>query len=503
MASRIAGSYLTSLGGGLIVGNHWQGRDILSRIMRSRAIAALVVIVLVFSTIVLHSEFAHAQEASRSSGSASHPASQKDADFYAATNEVLQEMSKILDLPVKSHLQESIRDKAQIRAYLVDEQDKAESPEKRYVDRRTLEVFGLIPKGFPLDSFLLDLLTDQVAGLYDAQKKEFFIASWISPADQKPVMAHELTHALDDQYFHLDKWEKAVRSNDDASLARDAVIEGSALAAMMDYTLTDLHTSVRELPDIAPFIESSVADEMDKDPNLAKAPPFVRDELLFPYLEGAKFTQRVLKATGSWADFQKVFKDPPLSTQQILHPDLYFDHLKPETVHLPHLKSDMPRGYVQLDEDIVGEFALGEVLKQFLGPGDAEEYAPMWRGDRYALFENKNTKQTTLVVLLALRSESDTKRFFTAYRKALEAKHSLKAPSTQGPEFAGFNDVFLACRTATCLSIEGADRSVFDHVDHQLGWPPEPAETTAAASRPAWTARRSRQSHPLDAISKR
>lgn len=401
-------------------------------------------------------------------------ATQSDRDFYAAANEVLQSMSKILALPVKSPLQESIRTKAQIRAYLLEEQAKEESPEKRYVDQKTLEAFGLIPKGFPLDSFLLDLLTDQVAGLYDPQKKEFFIANWIEPGDQKTVMAHELTHALDDQYFHLDKWEKAVRSNDDASLARDAVIEGSALAAMMDYSLVDLHTSVRELPDIAPFIESSVADQMDKDPNLSKAPPFVRDELLFPYLEGAKFTQKVLKQTGSWEDFQSVFKKPPASTQQILHPDLYFQNVIPETVHLPKLKSDMPRGYAQLDENVVGEFALGEVLKQYLGPGDAEKFAPMWRGDRYALFENKSSKQTVLVVLLALGSDSDARAFFEAYSKALENKYSTKTPLTEGPQFAAFHDVFLACVHSRCLSVEGADRRVFDRIDRQLGWPAEP-----------------------------
>lgn len=408
------------------------------------------------------------------SGNASASSPQTNADFYAAADEVLQAMSKILALPVKAPLQKSIRTKAQIRQYLVDEQNKEESPEKRYADRRTLEAFGLIPKGFPLDSFLLDLLTDQVAGIYDPHKKEFFIADWISPADQKPVMAHELTHALDDQYFHLEKWQKAVRSNDDASLARDSVIEGSAIAAMMDYTLADLHTSVRELPDIAPFIESSVADEMDKDPNLAKAPPFVRDELLFPYLEGAKFTQKVLKADGSWADFQKVFMDPPASTQQILHPDLYFQHVEPQVVDLPGIKSAIPRGYAQLDENVVGEFALSEVLKQFLGPGDAEEFAPMWRGDRYALYENKNTKETILVVLLALDSQRDADSFFTAYRKALERKDAVTSPLAQGPQFVAFSNVFLACVRERCLSVEGADRTVFDHIDRQLGWPPEP-----------------------------
>jgi hypothetical protein len=441
--------------------------------IRSKGVVSAVVLV-ALSTIVFEALEVRAAQMSRSSADSSGSTAQSDADFYAAANEVLQAMSKILALPVKSPLQESIRTKAQIRQYLVDEQDKEESPQRRYADRRTLEAFGLIPKGFPLDSFLLDLLTDQVAGLYDPQKKEFYIASWISPGDQKQVMAHELTHALDDQYFHLDKWQKAVRNNDDASLARDAVIEGSAVASMMDYTLADLHTSVRELPDIAPFIESSVAAEMDKDPNLAKAPPFVRDELLFPYLEGAKFTQKVLKANGSWADFQKVFKNPPASTQQILHPDLYFQQVKPEQVDLPHLKSAIPRGYLQLDENVVGEFALGEVLKQFVGPGDAEELAPMWRGDRYALFEDKDTKQTILVVLLVLDSESDASSFFTVYSQALKNKDSLKTPGVQGPEFVAFNDVFLSCVHSRCLSVEGADRKTFDRIGHQLGWPVQP-----------------------------
>lgn len=140
---------------------------------------------------------------------------------------------------------------------------------------------------------------------------------------------------------------------------------------------------------------------------------------------------------------------------------------------MPNLKSVVPRGYVQLDENIVGEFALSEVLKEFLGPGDAELYAPMWRGDRYALFENKETKQTILVVLLALDSESNTRSFFTAYRKALEKKDSVNAPVAQGQEFVAFNRVFLACIHARCLSVEGADRSVFDRIDHQLGWPAE------------------------------
>src|SRR5579863_35803 len=314
--------------------------------MRIRVITAVAALSVVFG-LALSSALGRSFHTS-SSPKVSPAAVQTNTQFYAAANSVLQTMSKILDLPEKSSLKESIRTKAQIRAFLANGQKKDESSKQRYADQRTLEAFGLIPKGFPLDSFLLDVLTDQVAGLYDPEKKEFFIADWIDPVEQKPVMAHELTHALDDQYFHLDKWQKAVRENDDSSLARDAVVEGSAVAAMMDYSLDGMHTSVRDVPDIAPFIESGVASEMDKDPNLAKAPQFIRDELLFPYLAGAVFTQQVLKATSGWPDFKKVFENPPVSTQQILHPGLYLQDVKPIAVALPDLKSAIPHDWNKL-----------------------------------------------------------------------------------------------------------------------------------------------------------
>lgn len=436
--------------------------------MRTRTIAFLIALAL--AGVTLPFARARSSQVASSPKDLSDPTAQTNADFYAAANSVLQTMSKILDLPVKSPLRESVRTKAEIRQYLVDEQNKEESPEKRYADRRTLEAFGLIPKDFPLDSFLLDLLTDQVAGLYDPRGKQFFIADWISPVEQKPVMAHELTHALDDQSFHLKKWQDAVRSNDDASLARDAVIEGSALAAMMDYTLADLHTNVRSLPDIAPFIESGVAGQMDKDPNLAKAPEFIRDELLFPYLQGAEFSQQVLKATAGWSDFKSVFQNPPASTQQILHPELYFQNVQPEVIELPHVKSALPSGYTQLDENVVGEFALGEILKKFDGPGDAEKFAPMWRGDRYALFENKDSKQTILVVLFALDNEKDAAEFFGAYRKVVEKKGGLAAPVSKGPEIAVFANAYIGCAQDKCLSIEGADQATSERIEQKLGW---------------------------------
>src|SRR5277367_1036876 len=166
-------------------------------------------------------------------------AAAQNPEFLKAADEVLQQMSVILHLPIRQPLKKSLRSKQEIRAYLIqaDKDDKDDA--QRYADAKSLEAFGLIPRNFPLDSFMLDVLTEQVAGLYDPKSKEFYIADWIPADQQRDVMSHELTHALEDQSFDVDPWINAARPNDDAELARDSVSEGTALAAMVDYTLRD------------------------------------------------------------------------------------------------------------------------------------------------------------------------------------------------------------------------------------------------------------------------
>ena len=186
-----------------------------------------------------------------------------NADFIKAADEVLAQMSKLLDLPIREPLKKSLRTKQEVRDYLVREEKEDRNDKERYSDDKTLEAFGLIPKGFPLDKFMIDVLTDQVAGLYDPKAKEFYIADWIPIDEQKSVMSHELTHALEDQSFHIDPWIKAARPNDDAELARDAVSEGSALAAMVDYEMIDQNVGVlRDLPDVTLMIKTGAITEI-------------------------------------------------------------------------------------------------------------------------------------------------------------------------------------------------------------------------------------------------
>jgi hypothetical protein len=405
--------------------------------------------------------------------------------FIQAADQVLADMSKILDLPILEPLKKSLRSKAEIREYLVQEQAQDETPAQRYADDKALEAFGLIPKGFPLDSFMLDVMTDQVAGMYDPKAKEFYIANWIAIDDQKPVMAHELTHALEDQSFDIEKWIKAARPNDDAEMARDAVSEGSAMAAMVDYTLQPDHLGVRDLLDVSELIRTHAVAEMDKDPKLSKAPIFIRDEMLFPYLDGVSFTQQFLKAHTGWSDLKLLFENPPASTQQIMHPTLYLKGVKPVAVSLPDWKGVAPPDWKLLEENVLGEFGLDEVLKGYLGNARADSLSPAWTGDRYAVFEDQKTNETPLVFRLALDNAEDAAGFYTQYSVALGMKYKQQTNVFRQPEYlqfdAGGASVFLRCEQTTCLAVEGATRDTYDNITRAIGWTPAPVPLAAQA----------------------
>lgn len=473
-----------------------------SKSNRTRA----VLILLVFAGTAVAARQSSSAQAAIASGTATSTQANHSSspDFIKAADQVLLQMSQILSLPIKQPLKKSLRSKQEVRDYLVREDKEDKNDAERYADAKTLEAFGLIPKDFPLDSFMLDVLTDQVAGLYDPKAKEFYIADWIPVDEQKTVMSHELTHALEDQSFRIDDWIKAARPNDDAELARDSVSEGSAMAAMVDYQMLDQHIGVRELPDVTLLIRAGAITEMDKDPNLAKAPIYIRDELLFPYLAGTGFTQEFLKAHSGWKDIHLVFENPPVSTQQILHPDLYLNGTKPVAATLPTWKGVVPENWKLLEENTMGEFGVGEVLKQFRKDNSEDPLSTAWKGDRYAVFEDAKSKTTPLVFRLVLDSPEDAARFFGQYSEALELKHSGRTNLLRRPNYFQFQTdsggVFLRCVANTCLTVENATRETYDKIDKAIGWDPAPA-TPIAAPAPQTLTQEFKDERPATALS--
>jgi hypothetical protein len=327
---------------------------------------------------------------------------------------------------------------------------------------------------------MVDLLTEQIAGLYDPKAKEFYIADWIPLDDQRMVMAHELTHALQDQHFQIEAWEKAARPNDDAELARESVLEGSAMAAMIDYLLKGTGQTVQNLPAIDP---SLFAGDMSNSPKLKEAPQFLKDEMVFPYFAGLTFSAAILKP-GGWSAIPDVFTKPPISTQQIMHPGLYKSGKAPAAVKLPSLDELLGADWAKLEENVMGEFGWKEILKQFGDEKSASSMAAAWDGDRYVVYEQKQSKKLFLFARLRLDSEEHASRFFGQYADALVKKYQQIGPP-RASNFLTFDTggggVFLRCFSVECVTVEGASRAVFDQIDDLLGWPGAPESGKAAA----------------------
>jgi hypothetical protein len=392
-------------------------------------------------------------------------------DFLVAVDEVLKDMSEITGWQLKGSLKKSIRSREQIRAYVLQQMNEEKDAKERYASARTAEAFGLLPKGFNLDSFLVDLLTEQIAGLYDPKAHEFYIADWIPAEDQRMVMSHELTHALQDQYFHIEAWAHAARPNDDAELARESVLEGSAMVGMLEYELRDKGFKLKDLPDFDPSI--FVGDLADT-PNLKKAPPFIKDSLLFPYFAGLNFSLSVVRTSG-WRGFDSIFANPPTGTQQIMHPALYRAGKVAPPVKL-ELPDGVPAaGWNKLEENTMGEFGWKEILKQFLDEERAKRVAAPWDGDDYVTFEQKDTKQLMVFARIRFDNEQAAVDFFKAYSDALAKRFPEAKNTVNGPQALAFappdGRVFLRCNGAECVTAQGADATTFSNWTRKIGWP--------------------------------
>ena len=442
-----------------------------------------------------------AQQSAPATGTPAPSVGTSNPEFLATADEVVKEMSQITGWAIKTPLKKSIRSRADIHAYILKQMDDEKDAKERYASARSAEAFGLIPKGFSLDSFLVDLLTEQIAGLYDPKAHEFYIADWIPADEQRMVMAHELTHALEDQHFNIEPWVHAARPNDDAEMARESVLEGSAMAAMLEYELKGKGLKLRDLPDFDPSV---FVGDLAETPVLKKAPPFIKDSLMFPYFSGLTFSMSVLKS-GGWPAFSGVFARPPANTQQILHPDMYFADRVPTPLKVELPAAAPGENWVLMEENSLGELGWKEVLKQFLDEERAKDTAAGWDGDEYATFEHKNTKHLMLFARIRLTDIGAASHFFKEYADALEKKYPERTDVSRRPNFLTFQSadgsVFLRCNGRECISLEGGSSGLFLQWTAKLNWRLVPEAPQQPASSDIKTAHSDTLAMEIDSVS--
>ncbi len=245
------------------------------------------------------------------------------------------------------------RDK--VKEFLEKRMKDVASPEEVRVEELTLKKFGLVPPEFDLAKNTVDLLTEQAAAFYDFNRKKLFITDWTPSATREPALVHELGHALADQNVNLGRFIKQGRKSDDGSMARLAVMEGQASWLMAEYLARkagqSLATSPATLESMAHGIEAGAGEF----PVFEGEPLYLRQTLVFPYTKGLLFQNVVYQRMGKSA-FAEVFRRPPISTRQILHPEAYFAESAPTQPALPQFPE--AHGYKRIVDGSVGELSI-------------------------------------------------------------------------------------------------------------------------------------------------
>ena len=353
--------------------------------------------------------------------------------------------------------------KEQVNEFLKKRIKETSSPDEVRAEELTLKKFGLIPQDFDLAKNEVDLLTEQAAAFYDYDKKKLFITDSTSSDSQTPVLAHELSHALADQNYNLARFIKQGRKSDDGSTARLAVMEGQATWMMSEFLAHQAGTSLKDSATLAATMSQIAAGDEGNDakgdgefPVFDKEPLYLKLTLVFPYTKGMAFQQAVLTKDPQ-KGFGEVFLNAPLSTQQILHPEKYFDHLKPTEPALPVVQ--LPHQYKGLVGGALGELEQSILLEQYVGKTRSANLAPHWRGCNFELLENKKIGRVVLLYATEWDSEQSAAAYFTAYREVMKKKwKSMKIATEEADALTGTGDdgrFELRRKGAIVTSVEG------------------------------------------------
>ncbi len=317
-----------------------------------------------------------------------------------------------------------VRSRSETRRYLQQELDRKYPAAEVEAEQKAMIAWGLVPADFDLRTFYLDLMEEQAAAYYDPVAKVMVLADWLTPDQEEAALLHELVHALQDREISLDRFIAPSRGGGDQLLAREALIEGEAVALSLELVLQSQGPGLQKVPDLAD-VQQLMATQ-SAGPVIDRAPKYIKDLLLFPYTHGLAFVHQ-WRQRQPWSAMSALYRDPPRSTTQILHPAKLFDQRQdPLAITLPDLRAVLPPGWRRADEDEMGEWALGEVLAGHLAEATARRLTTGWRGDRYQVWEAPSPG-LLLVYRVTWETEPIAEAFAQAYAGLLEKKYPALA----------------------------------------------------------------------------
>jgi hypothetical protein len=390
---------------------------------------------------------------------------------------IAEKVSRLRGLPIKRPIKRGVMSKEQITKRLLSRVNQEYQPDEIAGEELAMKRLGLLPPDADYLDMVIRLLTDQIAGFYDPWEQQLYIADWIS-LGRDAIMAHEIDHALQDQHFNLRKWMAADRKNADATIARQALVEGDGLALMIEFS------SPMPVPwGQDGFINSVTSMMWLGMATLGDVPLVLKEVLVFPYLSGIQFVAE-LRKTRPWSAVDEVYRKPPLSSEHIMHPHTYAAYERPDEV-----RAATPaalKGHKQRYQNVLGQLGVSVLLRQHkVADTTARIAAAGWGGDRFAVYTppgapDRTGASATAVLYTTWDSEVDAVEFQAALADAMPSLTG-GAESARRPDLVEYR--------APIGALSSAERRA-DAVILVVGAPAASAAALRAQLWTAWSARR-------------
>ncbi len=366
--------------------------------------------------------------------------------LFSLVDELIKFSSDETGLPIKNTVKRQLTTRTAVESYLEEKFNEDQDAKRLQRDEIVLKKFGLLDRDFALKPFLLALLKEQIEAYYDSKTKTVNMLDWVDIEEQKPVLAHELTHALQDQHSDLEKWDDQTPDDvsvdsagdtdhlakDEMDTARDAVAEGQATAIMMDYILKPMGKSLVKDPEVMDVLKQQM-NGSENSPVMARAPLLLSESMLFPYREGLSFEQDVWMDQGKTAAFSGALDHPPTSSWEIINPREYEKHHIPSVPLLPDIHPLVDNLYQPYDIGQVGQLDVHILTELFGGDEASRNLSPAWNGGLYwagqvrsakSPAEQSSTKSLALFYLAAWRNPASAQAFAKLYADSLGRKYS-------------------------------------------------------------------------------
>jgi hypothetical protein len=351
--------------------------------------------------------------------------------LFSAVDTIIDFASKDTGFPKRADVKRRLIGKDEVEKYIRAQLEKQEYVQRLAHSEMTMKKFGFLPRDFDLRDFLLKATAHDLAAYYDDETKTISLLNWVPAEQQEPILAHELTHALQDQNYDLKAWMKRgvgtsaasandkvePAENDEATDARRAVVEGQAMVVYVDYLLAPMGRNLQNTPGLIYQMEEPAVKAAADSELLHDAPMILREGGTFPYREGLIFEGELLEHGGKQLAFPGPFLRPPANTHEVLDPQAYIAREKLPPVRIPDLKPLLGASYEMYDSGNVGELDVRALLEQYGPRKVAEDLSMLWQGGAYAVFRQTNKTAATT----DLPKTADLSLFYVSRWKTPEA----------------------------------------------------------------------------------